>query len=221
MIVSCHDMIAKAIVDRKASRVIMILRIIISIISCSLMMGCQTSQTYQPTTWEGEQSSNQSASAWSGGPATSGGGSGTASISPTDLINYHAYNNAQDFDLVMTKSLKQGFREVTVVVNAEYDANKPPQIAARWLGAVEHYGGSVVVRQDPKYSNKTKALAGALVGLLELVVVVGNNLMKEKADFSTASEYNAVIHYRPADFSRKIMNEQITTIVFRSKSEPL
>lgn len=163
-----------------------------------VILGCKTS-SYEPVAWTPDSNSNTL--------------SGTIDTNQIDYDNY----DANSFDLQMTRSLEKHYQEIKVILDKQYNPNQPPTAIARWLGAVEHYGGRVEIKQDPKYQTTIKSMEEILVGLLSLVVKIGNNIAEEKADFSSASNYNAIIYFRYGKRTGSISNQQITDIVFVRK----
>jgi hypothetical protein len=108
------------------------------------------------------------------------------------------------FDRKLSGELKKDPAKVMVKFPAPATVNKIPERMDKWFSQVEHYGGTVELKEE----ESTRGILGVIIDLL----IGAYRLTKEKMTYGPVEDYNAEIWYETADGA-------ITKVLFVRKAE--
>lgn len=121
------------------------------------------------------------------------------------------FMDSATFDHQLAEALHTSQDEVTVVPLAPVGLNQMPQRLDKWLSAVKESGGKV--KAAPVETTADGGQARGIIGVVIDVVLSLFDLGREKALYSSAANYDAMLFYDKA-------SGQVKEMVLRKRHKP-
>ncbi len=127
------------------------------------------------------------------------------------------FQNTPEFEQLLSASLREEFASVTVHLEEKYRLNAPPRRLAKWIAAVQQYGGSYEVAVDPQYQGQSSGI------LITMLIDFINGLIQkweDRPNYKYAANYNITVYNHPmrtGDDQEGPDDDMITDVVFNHK----
>lgn len=98
--------------------------------------------------------------------------------------------DSESFDWRLSSVLRHDFPEATVKFMAPFTVNEVPKRLDKWFSAVREHGGTVDIKQDPKFKQR------GLIGVAFSLLATAYDLAKEYFMYSQVKGYDAIMYYQ-------------------------